>query len=180
MSRVAFSVLLLILALAYRLTCTPEAGVDSDGQAPTGTATQEAFTGFREAVAADRLEDLERWALEIDRRRLLEGLSADEIRQALGEPTGKRWVYLDQEVLESRNPLKRWTSKRGDYWSYSTYQSDPYMTVAFCLAFDGTRLAWTSYQRYTPEELIKHVKTYYEYAPAKRSRGSGGRDGNGG
>jgi hypothetical protein len=139
--------------------------------------TEEVFAGFREALAARRIDDFERWALEVDRRRLLEGLSADEIRQCLGSPTGKRWVYLDQEVLESRNPFRRWTGKRGDYWSYSAYQPDPYVTVAFCLAFDGNTLAWTSYQRYTPEELLKHVKTFYTSAPAKATGGSERQDG---
>jgi hypothetical protein len=146
--------------------------VDTTARVPIDQVTEEVFASFREALAARRVDDFERWALEVDRRRLLGGLSADEIRQRLGNPTGNRWVYLDQEVLKSRNPFRRWTSKRGDYWSYSAYQPYPYVTLAFCLAFDGNTLAWTSYQRYTPQELIKHVKTYYESAPGGAPGGS--------
>jgi hypothetical protein len=143
-----------------------ETGAAHDVDLPADTL----FAAFHAADEARDIDAFERWALEIDRRRLLEALSPEEIEARLGKHHATRWVYLNQEAMKSRSVLTRWMLKKGDYWLYTTYKTNPYVEVAFCLAFDGEKLAWTSYQRhnYDRGKAVKHVKTYYAFAPASQ------------
>jgi len=177
---VLFGVLLCAAGIvAYQCSRGPSGGAQTSEPSTADLPADEVFAGFREADKARDIERFEQWALEIDRRRLLENLSRDEIEARLGKEHGTRWVYLDQEAMEARSFLTRWMLKRGDYWYYSTYISDPYVQVTLGLAFDGNELAWTYYGRYNyaRREHEKRLTTYYAFVPRSQPTSNANQNG---
>lgn len=132
---------------------------------------------FRQAVDSyDNMTDEFRGCvLEIERRRLLADLSPEQIRELLGEPDAKDWVYLDQQVLETMNPLKRLFAKRGSSWTFfhrSEIEETHFLmkvvnerTVIYVLAFDGQELAWTSFVDEVGIDIIEEKEFYYAMDP---------------
>lgn len=175
----------LLLCLGGIVACErtrgQSAGAKTSRPNPADLSPDELFAAFRAADGARDIDAFERWALEIDRRRLLEGLSREEIEARLGNEHGTRWVYLDQKAVEQRSLLTQWTLKKGDYWYYSARarRQRPYVRVVFGLAFDDEKLAWTYYERhnFTLGKSEKEVTTYYGFVPTSQQAGNANQGG---
>jgi hypothetical protein len=100
-----------LLRAAAIVACDCTRGVSSGAETgepnPADLSPDELLAAFRAANGARDIDAFERWALEIDRRRLLENLSRQEIEAPLGKEHGTKRVYLDQDAAEERSILTR-------------------------------------------------------------------------
>lgn len=129
-------------------------------------SASEVFLRFREASSSDDMDEFERRALEISERRLLSGLSPQELTDALGKCTILSKTYLDPSESDSGLfQLNRYFSKRADYCIYMLYEPRMDETAMFGLAIYKDELQWTFYERGRDEHAFKKVWTDYTTPP---------------
>ncbi len=130
----------------------------------TSCPAAEVFASFRAALRGDDVDAFEAAAVDISGRRLLAGMSRDEIVSALGKPTVITWTPLNPKMRDGL--LGNLLARKADYVCYGFYDLRTDHRTVFGLAFDGSRLAWTQFERYTTVELIRVIFTDYSKPPA--------------
>ena len=184
-SRLVILGVLLIAVIAVAATkllrSTPQPIANTALPLPEGLPADEVFASFRDSFGSalnamgmagvpDRtakVDAFEHWCLEITNRRLLEGLSAEEIVKRLGPPLTKTWTPIDRRFGDS---MSRYFVKKADYWKYVVY--DPYAEerAGIAFAFYKGELWWSTYQRGRSTEKPKS-EIYVDYVTANDRSG---------
>jgi hypothetical protein len=131
----------------------------------TSRPAAEVFASFREALRDEDSDVLEAVAIDICGRRLLANMTRDEIVGALGKPTSLRWTPLDPKKGEA-DLVTRFLAIKADYYVYAVYDPDRNENTGLGLAFYGSRLAWSMFERGTDLELKRKIWTDYSKPPA--------------
>lgn len=148
-----FAILAMMLAIAiscvlWAALCTESSQTNAPHQV-TALPRDDVLRRFRQAHEREDSGDFEKWALEISFRRLLEGLTLEEIKESLGSPSFMRRVPRDPGEDPSFG-ISRLLQAKVDYWCYGIYDPATNRAWNFALGIESPllkdrTLLWSRY-----------------------------------